>query len=140
MGPAGPTPTETAMSARNTGGQTLAVVPEGTAVPLSSEQILRGFTANPGSTSFTVPETGAYLIFYHVQVQESAGPLTARAAGGGAVLPGSSSGRMGAGFYGACFVADLTAGGRLEVQLAGDTEIVLLQDGSGAGLSAVRLS
>lgn len=127
------------MSARNDGGQTLAVTTEGTAVPMPSEQTLQRFTANPGSTSFAVPETGTYLIFYHVQAQGT-DPLIARVVSGGAVLPGSSSGRMGAGAYGASFVVGLTAGDSLEVQLAGGPETVTLPDGSGACLSVVRLS
>lgn len=127
------------MSARNAGGQTLAVTDAGTAVPLPNSQVLQGFTANPGSTSFVVPETGNYLIFYHIQA-EGTNPLNADAVSGGAVLPGSSSGRMGNSSYGAAFVAALTAGDTLEVRLSGATEVVTLTDGSGAGLTVVRLS
>lgn len=127
------------MSARNPGGQTLAVTGDGTAVPLPSSQNLQGFTANPGSTSFTVPETGTYLILYRLQVP-STEPLTARMVSGGTVLPGSISTQVGNGSYGTSFVANLNAGDSLALQLTGSPETVTLQEDPGASLSVVRLS
>jgi len=128
------------MSALNTTGQTIAVILGGTSVPLPSEQNLDGFTVNGANTVFTVPDNGNYLISYRMDF--TAGLLmTSRIQRNGATLPGSTfSPAVSVDSYAVTLIAALTAGDTLELQLAGLAGTAVLQGGTGASLTVVRLA
>jgi len=128
------------MSALNTTGQTIAVILGGTTVPLPSEQNLDGFTVNGANTVFTVPETGTYLISYRANF--TAGLLlTSSILRNGATLPGSTfSPAVSVSSYAVTLIAALTAGDTLELQLSGLAGTAVLQGGTGASLTVVRLA
>jgi len=128
------------MSALNTTGQTITVILGGTDVPLPSEQHLGGFTANAANTVFTVPDTGTYLVSYRINF--TAGLLlTSRIRRNGATLPGSTlSPAASVDSYAATLIAALSAGDTLELQLAGVAGAAVLQGGTGASLTVVRLA
>jgi len=128
------------MSALNTTGQTLAVILGGTDVPLPSEQNLDGFTANGANTVFTVPDTGTYLVSYRVDLTADQ-LLTSRIRRNAATLPGSTfSPAAPVSSYTATLIAGLNAGDTLELQLAGSADAAVLQGGTGASLTVVRLA
>lgn len=128
------------MSALNTTGQTIAVVLGGTPVPLPSAQALGGFTANAANTVFTVSESGRYLISYRINVT-AALLMRSEILRNGAVLPGSVFSPVASvSSYEATLIANLTAGDTLTLQLAGLLGAAVLQGGSGAGMTVVRLA
>ncbi len=139
-GATGPSVTSTAMSALNTTGQAITVILAGTDVPLPSNQNLDGFTANAANTVFTVPDTGTYLVSYRVNLTEDL-PLTSRIRRNDATLPGSTfSPAASVGSYAATLIAALSAGDTLELQLSGSAGTAVLQGGTGASLTVVRLA
>lgn len=127
------------MSASNTSGQTLTVLLGGTSVPLPDAQNLDGFTANGTNTTFTVPATGTYLITYHVN-PTAAVAMTSQVLRNGTAIPGSVRSPIATTSYEATVIAPLTAGDTLTLQLSGIAAAVVLQGGSGASLTAVRLA
>jgi len=128
------------MSALNTTGQALAVVLGGTSVPLPSEQNLNGFTVNGTNTVFTVPDTGTYLISYRIDF--TAGLLlTSSIQRNGTALPGSTlSPGVSVDSYAVTLIAALTEGDTLELRLSGLVGAAVLQGGTGASLTVVRLA
>lgn len=128
------------MGAASTAGQSLAVTPDGSNVPLPDAQSLSRFTANGTGTIFTVPETGSYLVTYQVNPQEAVA-MTSQVTRNGTAIPGTvrTPGDSAAG-YGATVVTPLTAGDTLSLRLSGAAGTVELQEGSGASLAAVRLA
>lgn len=131
--------TASSMSAVNTTGQTLSVVQAGTAVALPDAQSLSGFTANGANTEFTVPETGTYLISYHVNPR-TAVAITSQVLRNSTPIPGSVRSPAATASYEATVIAPLTAGDTLSLQLLGTAPDIALQNGSGASLTAVRLA
>jgi len=128
------------MSALNTTGQTIAVILGGTDVPLPSEQNLDGFTVNGANTVFIVPDTGTYLISYRINFTTDL-LLTSRIRRNGTTLPGSTfSPAAAVDSYAATLIAALSAGDNLELQLAGSAGAAVLQGGTGASLTVVRLA
>lgn len=127
------------MSASNTSGRTLTVLLGGTSVPLPDAQNLDGFTANGTNTTFTVPATGTYLITYHVN-PTAAVAMTSQVLRNGTAIPGSVRSPIATTSYEATVIAPLTAGDTLTLQLSGIAAAVVLQGGSGASLTAVRLA
>lgn len=127
------------MSASNTTGGTVNVVLGGTDVPLPNAQSLDGFTANGTNTSFTVPETGTYLVSYRVN-PTLAVAMTSQVLRNGAAIPGSVLSPVATTEYAATFITPLTAGDTLTLRLSGVIAAVVLQGGSGASLTVVRLS
>lgn len=65
-GATGSSLTVNSMNAVNESGGTVAVVLDGTAVPLPDNQILDTFTVDAANTTFTVPAAGTYLVSYRV--------------------------------------------------------------------------
>ena len=76
------------MSASNTTGQSLTVALGGISVPLPSAQNLDGFTANGTDTSFTVPQTGTYLVTYQVSPTVAVA-MSSQVLRNGTAIPGS---------------------------------------------------
>lgn len=142
-GPTGPTGTSvtvTSMSASNTTGQTLLVILGGTNVPLPNAQSLDGFTANGTNTVFTVPETGTYLIAYRINAT-AAVAMSSQVLRNGTAIPGSVfAPTLGVAGYNATVITPLTAGDTLSLQVSGVAASVVLQGGSGASLTVVRLA
>lgn len=128
------------MSALNTTGQTIAVILGGTPVPLPSNQLLDGFTVDGTNTVFTVPAAGTYLISYSIHVT-AALLMTSEILRNGAVLPGSTfSPVVSTNAYEATLIANLTGGDTLQLQLSGLLGAAVLQGGTGASLTVVRLA
>ncbi|MCI9192899.1 MAG: hypothetical protein HFE92_05800 [Acutalibacter muris] len=138
-GPTGEAVTAASMSASNTTGQTLTVILGGTPVPLPNAQSLDGFTANGANTVFTVPQTGTYLITYHVNPTVAVA-MTSQVLRNGTAIPGSVRSPVATVSYEATVITPLTAGDTLTLQLSGVAAAVVLQGGSGASLTAVRLA
>jgi len=134
--------TENSMFAASTTGDTIAVVLEGTLVPLPDSQVLDGFTANGDDTVFTVPAAAAgnYYISYKVNVTAglllSSGILI-----NGTLDPASvRAPLLAATNFDADFIVTLAAGDTISLELSGLVELVILQDGVGASLNIIRLS
>ncbi len=127
------------MSASNTTGQTLSVVLGGTTVPLPSAQSLDGFTANGTNTAFTVPVTGTYLITYRVNPTVAVA-MSSQVLRNGTAIPGSMFSPVATTGYEATVITPLTAGDTLSLQLSGIVATVVLQGGSGASMTVVRLA
>lgn len=128
------------MSALNTTGQIIAVVLGGTPVPLPSNQNLDGFTVNGANSVFTVPVTGSYLVSYSVSTT-AALLLTAEILRNGVVLPGSSvAPAVAVNSFSATVIATLNAGDTLTLQLSGLLGAAVLQGGTGASLTVIRLA
>ncbi len=127
------------MSASNTTGQSLAVLLGGTNVPLPNAQALDGFTANGTNTVFTVPTTGTYLVSYRISPTVAVA-MSSSVLRNGAAIPGTVFTPVATTEYEAMVITPLTAGDTLSLQLSGIAAAVVLQGGSGASLSAVRLS
>ena len=127
------------MSASNTTGQSLTVALGGISVPLPSAQNLDGFTANGTDTSFTVPQTGTYLVTYQVSPTVAVA-MSSQVLRNGTAIPGSVRSPVATTEYSATVIAPLTAGDTLTLQLSGIAAVVVLQGGSGASLNVVRLA
>lgn len=127
------------MSASNTTGQNLNVVLGGTAVPLPNAQSLDGFTADGTNTVFTVPTTGTYLVSYRISPTVAIA-MSSSVLRNGAAIPGTVLSPVATTQYAATTITPLTAGDTLTLQLSGIVAAVVLQGGSGASLSVVRLS
>lgn len=96
------------MSASNTTGQTIAVILDGTNVPLPNAQNLDGFTANGTNTVFTVPATGTYLVTYRVN-PTAAVAMSAQVLRNGTAIPGSVLSPVATTSYAATVITPLTA-------------------------------
>ena len=127
------------MSASNTTGQSLNVALGGISVPLPSAQNLDGFTANGANTSFTVPQTGTYLVTYQVSPTVAVA-MSSQVLRNGTAIPGSVRSPVATTEYSATVITPLTAGDTLTLQLSGIAAVVVLQGGSGASLNVVRLA
>jgi len=127
------------MSASNTAGQTIAVILGGTNVPLPNAQNLDGFTANGTNTTFTVPETGTYLVTYRVNPTVSVA-MSSQVLRNGTAIPGSVLSPVATTSYEATVITPLIAGDTLALQLSGIAAAVVLQGGAGASLTVVRLA
>ena len=108
-------------------------------MPLPNAQSLDGFTANGANTVFTVPQTGTYLITYHVNPTVAVA-MTSQVLRNGTAIPGSVRSPVATVSYEATVITPLTAGDTLTLQLSGVAAVVVLQGGSGASLTAVRLA
>ena len=145
-GPTGPTGvaganvTANSMSALNTSGATIAVVLGGTVVPLPNNQVLDGFAATGGSTVFTVPVTGTYLVNYSISTT-AALLMSSRILLNGAPLSGSIvSPAVAINRFENTQIVNLTAGDTLQLQLFGLLGAAVLQGGTGASLNVIRLA
>ncbi len=128
------------MNASNTTGSTIAVVLGGTPVPLPNNQILNNFTANGTSTSFTVAQTGTYLVSYRVSTT-AALILTSGITVNGTLAPVSQlTPLISVSSYNNTFLINLTAGDVIQLQLSGLLGAAILQTGSGAELALVRVA
>ena len=128
------------MSALNTSGSTIAVVLGGTNVALPDNQVLDGFTAAGGNTSFTVPATGTYLVSYSVSIT-AALLMSSRILLNGAPLSGSVVSPVApVNRFDNMQMVNLAAGDTLQLQLFGLLGAAVLQGGTGASLNVVRLA
>lgn len=128
------------MSALNTTGATIAVVLGGTNVPLPSNQVLNGFTANGANDTFTATQAGTYMISYSIRTT-AALMMSSQVLLNGAPLAGTTIAPAAAtDTYSASVIASLAAGDTLTLQLFGLLGAAVLQSGTGAALTAVRLS
>lgn len=127
------------MSALNTTGSTIVVVLGGTAVPLPNNQNLDGFTVDAANQVFTVPATGTYLISYSIKTTASL-LLSSQILRNGATLPGSViAPAVAINMFYNMQIVNLNAGDTLTLQLFGLLGAVVLQGGTGASLTVVRL-
>lgn len=140
-GPTGPAGvTTTSLSAQNSSGATIAVTVGGTNLPLPNNQLLSTFTVNGANDTFTVPQTGRYLLAYSLRLTQ-AHLLSSRILRNGSQLAGSNySPTASTSDYFVTQLADLSAGDSLSLQLYGLVGAVVLQGGSAATLTAIRLS
>ena len=112
----------------------------GTNVALPDNQVLDGFTAAGGNTSFTVPATGTYLVSYSVSIT-AALLMSSRILLNGAPLSGSVvSPVAAANRFDNMQMVNLAAGDTLQLQLFGLLGAAVLQGGTGASLNVVRLA
>jgi hypothetical protein len=131
--------TTTDMNADNTTGAVIGIVLGGTNIPLPNNQILNNFTVDGTNTIFTVTETGTYLVSYHVALTVAV-LLTSGVSVNGTLAPSSVlTPLLSVSQYNNTFLLNLTAGDQLSLQLSGLLGAVVLQAGSGAGLSLVRV-
>lgn len=132
--------TSTSMSAGNTTECQIIVVPDGTCIPLPSNQVLDGFKANKTNTSFTVPKTGRYGLTYSVSLTSPL-QLSTRVLVNGVELPASVLSPANAtNNYTLSVFTKLNECDVIELQLFGIHGVAVLQSGSGAALALVRLS
>lgn len=117
----------------------MAVVLGGTDVPLPNAQNLDGFTANGTNTTFTVPETGTYLITYRINPTVAVA-MSSQVLRNGTAIPGSVFSPVATTSYEATVVTPLTAGDTLTLRVSGVVAAVVLQGGSGASMAVVRLA
>ena len=128
------------MSALNTAGSTVTVAVDGTAVPLPNDQVLDSFTADGANETFTVPETGNYLVAYTVRTTADL-QMSSRILRNGTELAGSVvTPTAPADTFTNMQITPLTAGDTLTLQLFGLAGPAVLQAGTGASLNVVRLS
>ncbi|NMA79463.1 MAG: hypothetical protein GX967_02310 [Clostridiales bacterium] len=128
------------MNAQNTTGSTIEVILGGTAVPLPNNQNLDGFAVDGADSTFTVPETGTYLVTYNISVT-AALLMSSRVLLNGAEIPGSVfAPAISVSNYTATTIVELTAGDLLTLQLYGLLGAAVLQGGAGATLTVVRLA
>ncbi|WMM23831.1 hypothetical protein RBU61_12960 [Tissierella sp. MB52-C2] len=139
MGPAGPVVTDNSMFAANATGATIAVILAGTLIPLPSVQSLDAFAVNGANTVFTVPTTGRYYLSYNINLTAGA-VLQSQILLNGAAIPASVVNPIvSVSGYSAQVIVNLTAGDTISLQLSGLLGAVVLQNGAGASLAAIRL-
>lgn len=139
QGPPGEAVTESSMNAQNSGG-TIAVVLGGTPVDLPDNQNLDGFTVSGANDTFTVPETGTYLVTYQINVT-AALLMGSQVLLNGTAIPGSVFDPvLSVSAYTATTIIPLTAGDQLQLQLFGLLGAAVLQGGAGATLTVIRLA
>jgi hypothetical protein len=127
------------MNASNNTGSAIAVILGGTPVPLPNNQILNNFTVDGANESFTVLQTGTYLVSFRVSLT-AALLLTAGITVNGTLVPVSQlSPVLSVSQYTNTFLLNLTAGDVVELQLSGLLGLATLQAGSGAELALVRV-
>lgn len=106
-------------------------------MPLGDYQSLNNFAADGTNENFTVPETGTYLLSYHVE-PETATQLTTQILQNGTPLNGSAiAATTPTGNYNMMLLANLTENDTISLQLAGTDAAVTLTK---ADLTAVRLA
>jgi len=125
------------MNAQSATGATVNVTTAGANVPLTAYQSLNGFAADGTNEEFTVPESGTYLLTYHVEA-DAATQLTTQLLQNGAVLQGSTIAAVAPlTNYDMTLLANLTANDTISLQLAGTTAVVNLNK---ADLTVIRLA
>ena len=128
------------MNAVNATGDTITVVLGGTVIPLPDYQELDGFTTNATNAVFTVPFSGTYMISYRVSTT-AALLMSSRVLRNGNELGGSTfSPAVSVSTFTATTFAALDAGDRIQLQLFGLIGAAVLQLGTGANLTIIRLS
>lgn len=128
------------MSALNTSKSTINVVTGGTPVPLPDNQILSSFTVDEANETFTVPESGTYMISYQAATT-TALLLSTRILLNREPLAGSMvSPSLSTTLFTASVFANLTAGDTLQLEMFGLLGTAVLQSGNGAYLEVIRLS
>ncbi|MCG8395553.1 collagen-like protein [Bacillus atrophaeus] len=134
--------TATSGFASNTTGGLIAVVPDGTTIPLPSDQNLSAdITVNGANTVFTVGPAGRYYISY--QINLTAGLLVSSRIliNGSAFTSSIISPAVSLSNFNNSFITTLAAGSTIQLQLFGLLGAAALLGGSaGAVLSIIRLS
>lgn len=139
-GATGTNTTVNSMSALNTNGDTITVVLGGTSIPLPNNQVLDSFTVNGANTLFTVPATGIYMLSYNIALTASL-LVSSRIVVNGTPLAGSIvSPTAGVSNLGVTLLATLTTGDTVGLELFGLAGAAVLQGGTGASLTVVRVS
>ena len=139
-GAAGISTTIHSMSALNTSKSTINVVTGGTPVPLPDNQILSSFTVDEANETFTVPESGTYMISYQAATT-TALLLSTQILLNREPLAGSMvSPSLATTLFTASLFATLTAGDTLQLEMSGLLGTAVLQSGNGAYLEVIRLS
>lgn len=139
-GPTGPAVGADSMGALNTSSTALVVLLGGTTVPLPNDQSLGTFTVDGADEVFTVQTTGRYLISYEIKTTLAL-LMSSRLLLNGAPMPGSViAPALSVSSYSNTLIADLNANDTLELQLFGVAGAAVLQSGTGASLTAVRLN
>jgi hypothetical protein len=127
------------MTARNTSGLLTLNLLGATPIPLPDNQNLDGFTASSGSTTFTVPETGKYLITYDVNSTVGVA-MTTQVSQNGTPISGSVvSSLLGLINYSATTFADLSAGDTIRLELQSLLNLGLAA-GDAASLTLIRIA
>lgn len=127
------------MSAIHTGGITLNVVRLGVSIPLTGAKVLNNFTSNALSDSFTVEETGSYLLLYNIKMRDAT-TVKSRVIRNGSLLSGTvRSTSVPTTNYSLSVILPLQQGDNISLQLFDLDAQVTLQGGTGASLVLVRL-
>lgn len=74
--------TQSALCAQNIVGTPISVGLEGTAIPLATRPYMNGFTASGNSMTFTVIQSGVYMVSYSIQTRVAM-QLSSRVSGNG---------------------------------------------------------
>lgn len=141
LGPPGETATQSNMYADNTSGSVIMINILGTELPLSDNQCFSNFTKNGDNTSFTVSESGRYFISYQINLTtalllNSCITKNTSKLASSVLAPSTARDR-----FNHSFIVDLDAGDTLSLQLFGMVgSAVLTSNGSGASITAIRLS
>lgn len=127
------------MSAIHTGGITLNVVRLGVSIPLTGAKVLNNFTSNTLLDSFTVGETGNYLLLYNIKMRDAT-TVKSRVIRNGSLLSGTvRSTSVPTTNYSLSVILPLQQGDNISLQLFDLDAQVTLQGGTGASLVLVRL-
>ena len=128
------------MCALNAQHSTISIVTGGTAISLPDYHVLDSYHVNAGSTVFTIPQTGIYLVWYRISVTAGCS-LSSRIWYNGIALPGSTiAPSTNISIYENMQLAQFNTNDTLSLQLFGKNESVTLQGGTGASVVLVRLS
>lgn len=109
-------------------------------MPLPDNQILDSFTVNGANVTFTVPETGTYMISYQAATT-AALLISTQILLNGSPLNGSTvTPSLPTTLFTASLFANLTAGDTLQLEMFGLLVTAVLRSGNGAFLEVIRLS
>lgn len=132
--------TETALCAQNTAGSTIGVITGGEPVPLATRPYSNGFIANGANTTFTVSNSGTYLITYSIYT--TAGLLISSSVyrNGAAIANLTRSPGVAGNNFSMAAIVPLTADDVLQLTLFGLLGSATLQGGVGAYMNIIRIA
>ena len=142
-GDPGPVVTANSMSAANLDNQIITLQPGGILIPLPA-QTLDGFVAQPGNTTFIVPEAGRYYITYDINLTATTVLESEVIVDGLAIATSRITSLIGKRFYSASFITTIKAGDGVQLKISAAVPPippqVQLEAGVGASLTIIRIA
>lgn len=127
------------LSAYSPSGVSITVILGGTAVPLKQTTCIHDFTANGSGTSFTVKQTGYYLVSYDIQTTAGLLMNAALYQNGKAVDALVRSPGLAARSFSCSGIILLNEDDEISLRMYGVLGTAILSGGVGAYLTAVRV-